>query len=290
MHLIENEFLRVKVRDFGAELTSIYHKQTGVEHLWQADEKFWPWHAPVLFPIVGRCLEDKIQINGASYDMEKHGFARKETFTVLEHSEEKITFRLLANEATKALFPYDFEFLVSYHLRGNSLVCSYEVINRDNQPIHFSLGGHPAFTVPFYEADKYEDYYLEFELEETASRHFIDGEGFFDGRKELVLSNERKLMLQPEMFNDDAYIFKDLKSRAVTIKADKHPHTLTVRFPGFNYMGLWAKVNAPYVCIEPWLGCADTANHPTEFSQKEGVLTLEVGKEFARSIIIEVGN
>ena len=290
MHIIENEFLRIKVRDFGAELTSVLHKQTGIEHLWQADEKFWPWHAPVLFPIVGRCLNDKILVDGKYYDMEKHGFARKTTFEVLERSEEKITFRLLANEATKALFPYDFEFLISYHLKGGSLACAYEVINRDTQAIYFSLGGHPAFSVPFYEGDKYEDYYWEFELEENASRHYIDGEGFFDGRKSQVLSNERKLKLQSEMFRDDAYIFKDLKSRAVTIKTDKHPQTLTVRFPGFDYLGLWAKVNAAYVCIEPWLGCADTANHPTDFSQKEGVLALEAGKEFTRSIIIEVGN
>ncbi len=137
--------------------------------------------------------------------------------------------------------------------------------------------------------DSYEDYYLEFELEENAERHFINSIGFFDGRRLRVLDSNRKLPLQSEMFKDDAYIFKELNSRAVSIKTDKHNHSLTLRFPGFSYLGLWAKTNAPYVCIEPWLGCADTAGQQGEFAHKEGVLAIEAGTNFTRSIIIEVG-
>jgi galactose mutarotase-like enzyme len=289
MHLIENDFLRVKARDFGAELTSILDKRTGIEHLWQADQKFWGWHAPVLFPVVGRCLNDEINIDGKCYKMEKHGFARKSTFTLLELGTDKMVFRLIANDDTKAIYPFNFEFLIGYYLRGSTLVCNYEVINRDTKNVLFSLGGHPAFSVPFFEDEKYEDYYLEFELEENSTRHFIDENGFFNGREEVVLNNSRTLSLQTEMFNNDAYIFKDLQSRAVTIKSDKHQHTLTVRYPGFNYLGLWAKPNAHYICIEPWLGCADTAGKKTDFSKKEGILTLPQGEKFCRSIIIELG-
>lgn len=288
MHIIENEFLKVKAREFGAELTSILDKRTGIEHLWQADERFWGWHAPVLFPVVGRCLEDEITVGGKIYKMEKHGFARKSDFHLLEHGTTKIVFVLSSSAATKAVYPFDFEFLISYHLRNTTLVCSYEVVNTGNNRLLFSLGGHPAFAVPMLEGDRYEDYYLEFELEENADRHFINYDGFFDGRRLRVLDGNRKLPLQSEMFKDDAYIFKELNSRAVSLKTDKHNHSLTVRFPGFNYLGLWAKTNAPYVCIEPWLGCADTDGQQGEFARKEGVLALEAGENFTRSIIIEV--
>lgn len=287
MHRIENEILRVQIREYGAELTGIYNKKTGVEHLWNADETFWPWHAPVLFPIVGRVLNDEISIDGNKYPLEKHGLARKLNFKVLEQNEAKIVFALTYSDETLAIYPYKFEFLTGYRVDGHKLICSYEVINRDTQDIYFSLGGHPAFNVPFNGAGKYEDYYIEFEQAENISRHHIDGEGFFDGRVTPVLQGSNKLPLAPDMFSDDAYIFKDLKSRKVTIKSALSPHSLAVSFPGFDYLGIWAKMGAPYVCIEPWLGCADTAGKPTDYKNKEGVMKLAVGERFNRDIVIE---
>jgi len=56
MHQLENNYLRVIAREHGAELTSVFDKKHNIEHLWQADPHFWGWHAPVLFPVIGRCL------------------------------------------------------------------------------------------------------------------------------------------------------------------------------------------------------------------------------------------
>ncbi len=149
MHIIENESLKVKAREFGAELTSILDKRTGIEHLWQADERFWGWHAPVLFPVVGRCLEDEITVDGKIYKMEKHGFARKSDFRLLEHGTSKIVFVLSSSAETKAVYPFDFEFLISYHLRNSTLVCSYEVVNTGNNRLLFSLGGAPCLCCAY---------------------------------------------------------------------------------------------------------------------------------------------
>lgn len=289
MHQIENEFLRVNIREYGAELTSVFDKKNNIEHLWNADEKFWGWHAPVLFPVIGRCLNDKIFVDGAEYMMEKHGFARKSNFNLLEFSESKAVFVLKSNESSLKVFPFQFEFLIGYHLRNNQLECSYEVINTDKKPMFFQLGGHPAFTVPFLPEEDYEDYYLEFEKTEYSDRVHINKDGFFDGRRTLVLDNSNCFQLEKEMFNDDAVIFKDLRSRTVTIRSANHSHYLSVHFPEFSYLGFWAKVNAPYLCIEPWLGCADTAGEEVEFSAKERITALEEGEKFYAAFSIEVG-
>ena len=180
MHQIENEFLKIRIREYGAELTSVFNKKTNIEHLWQADEKFWGWHSPVLFPVVGRCLNDEIIIDGKKYPMEKHGFARKSNFKLLELSQEKMIFALSNSDETFKIYPYRFEFLIGYRLKGNELHVSYEVRNKDDKPIYFQLGGHPAFAVPFNDNEQYADYYVEFEQPENSSRHFIDGDGFFD--------------------------------------------------------------------------------------------------------------
>lgn len=288
MHQIENEFLKVRVREYGAELTSVFNKQTNTEHLWQADEAYWPWHAPVLFPTVGRSINDEIVIDGKAYPMEKHGFARKNNFKLLELGETKMVFQLMYSDDTQKLYPYKFEFLIGYRLKGNELVVSYEVRNKDDKPIYFQLGGHPAFAVPFAAGEDYSDYYLQFEQTENCARHYIDADGFFDGRTETVLANSSHINLHPQLFKDDALIFKDLKSRTVSICSRQHGNTLTVDYNGFNYLGLWAKVNAPYVCIEPWLGCAGTAGAQVDFTKREGIISLEPDEEFTPSFTVRV--
>jgi len=290
MHCIENEFLKVRAREYGAELTSVYSKQNNIEHLWQADPAFWGWHAPVLFPVVGRCENDEIRIEGKSYRMEKHGFARKSQFKLLELGDSKMIFSLVSTDETLAIYPYHFELLIGYRLTGNQLKCTYEVINKEDKDIYFSLGAHPAFAVPFTAAQgEYEDYYLEFEKEESLVRHYINEDGYFDGRTAQVSSHSRELNLHQGMFDKDAYIFKTLQSGSVKLKSRKSRHFVAVRFEGFEYLGLWAKTGASYVCIEPWIGCADTAGKPTEFAKKEGVIPLQSKQEFSRTIVLEVG-
>lgn len=280
MYRIQNEFLQIGVKSYGAELVSVFDRQNKVEHLWQADEKFWAWHAPVLFPVVGRCLNDEIVVAGKKYPMPKHGFARKSDFTLHSQSNTHITFSLVDSDITLKQFPYRFEFLISYQLRQNCLLVNYEVCNTDTQTIYFQLGGHPAFAVPFFEGEKYADYFLEFSETENAQRYFIDENGFFNDVTELVLVQSNRIPLHPDLFKDDALIFKKIKAKEVSIKSNNHSRSLSVKYDDFNYLGLWAKQHAPYVCIEPWLGCADTADKPVEFKQKEGVKTLNPAEKF----------
>jgi len=278
MHIIENENLRVIAKEYGAELTSIYFKKNNTEYLWQADPTFWGWHSPVLFPVVGRCLNDEVNIGGRTYAMQKHGFARKSDFKLLELGNNRMVFSLMYNESTLAIFPYKFELLIAYSIHESKLKCSYEVRNLDEQTILYSIGGHPAFSVPLSDTISYKDYYLEFPKQENFERHYIDGEGFFDERVEVVATNTNRLPLHADMFNQDAYIFKDLQSRSVALRCSKNEHELMMEFSDFNYLGLWSKPGAPYLCIEPWLGCADTAKQPINFEQKEAICSLQQGK------------
>src|SRR5580704_4108315 len=116
MHQLENSFLRVIAREHGAELTSLVDKKNNIEHLWQADPHVWGWHAPVLFPVVGRNLNDEIDIEGQKYRLEKHGFARKANFRLMDLTETSIVFSLKNNEQLQKIYPYKFEFLIRYKL------------------------------------------------------------------------------------------------------------------------------------------------------------------------------
>jgi galactose mutarotase-like enzyme len=288
MITIENNNLKVTIQNQGAEITSIINKATTTEHMWQADPEVWPWHAPNLFPIVGGCFNNEIHSEGKSYSLGRHGFARNSEFAASDLKPTHAKFSLVYDENTLAVYPYKFTFQVLYDLIDNKLRVSYKVINNDNKTIYFSVGAHPAFNVPFNTNETLEDYYLEFEEDEPLETHLLSESGLFNGTKEVVPVEAGGLPLTKELFVKDALVLKDLKSRSVTIKSKKHERSLKVKFPHFNYLGLWSKPGSSFVCIEPWLGCADTEGKKWDISEKEAIHALEHGHVFEVDFTIEL--
>jgi galactose mutarotase-like enzyme len=288
MAILENEFLKVSIRPQGAELTSIQSKLTGLEHLWQADPAVWNWHAPNLFPTVGESLDKELRVGGRSYPIERHGFARKSDFALLPSTATHAVFSLRSSKTTLAAYPYRFEFQVAYALDGPTLTVNYRVLNEDSQPVYFAVGGHPAFRVPLLPGEDYADYYVEFEADAALDRHLISEDGYFTGQTEAVPLDGRKLHLTKDLFNEDALVFKTLASRSIALRCTKNPHVLTVSFPAFPYLGIWAKPAAPFVCIEPWLGCADTVGKPVNIEDKELIQVVAPGKTFEAAFSVTV--
>lgn len=288
MTILENEYLKVAIATKGAQLSSLYNKQTGTEQLWQANPDVWGYHAPNLFPIVGQLTNDELLVDGETYPMKRHGFARQSEFILLESDDAHAGFSLPYCEKTLAVYPYKFDFHVLYTLIDNALRVTYKVINRDKKPVYFSVGGHPAFNVPFHPEENYEDYYIEFEVQEQLETHLLTAEGIFNRETHPVPTPQKKLALTRDMFAADALVFKNLASRMVTIKSTKHEESLSVEFPHFTYLGLWAKPGADFVCIEPWLGCADSTGEKKEFPKKEAIQKVVTGHVFEASFFISI--
>lgn len=279
MVVLENEFLSVKINLMGAELASIVDKSTNQEYIWQGDKDIWAFHAPNLFPIVGSLVNSSLNVDGRSYTLGRHGFARTTVFRRIESAPEHAQFALRFNEETLKVYPYKFEFQVVYHLSGRSLQVTYKVINLDDKDVYFSVGAHPAFNVPLLENEIYENYYLEFEKEETLSRSTLSDKGLFSGNTFPVL-NGNKLLLTKDMFLEDAIVFKQLESKKITLRNEAGTRKVEVNFPKFKSLGLWAKPGAPFVCIEPWLGYSDNDGNSVDITKKEGIQFVEPGHVF----------
>ncbi|MDB5120792.1 MAG: aldose 1-epimerase family protein [Sphingobacteriales bacterium] len=288
MVTLENNFLKVNIRSQGAEITSLINKSTVTEHVWQADADVWPWHAPNLFPVVGGCTNNEIHADGKTYRIGRHGFARNTEFAVADVKPTHAKFSLVFNENTLEVYPYKFTFQVLYDLVDNKLRISFKVINNDDKTIYFSVGAHPAFNVPFFKNEVLEDYYLEFEKEEVLETHLLSENGLFNGAKEIVPADNNRLPLTDDLFAKDALVLKDLKSRNISIKSKNHEHSLSVKYPHFNYLGLWSKPGASFVCIEPWLGCADSEGKTMDIKEKEAIHALEYGHVFEVDFTIEL--
>ncbi|EBF5145997.1 aldose 1-epimerase family protein [Listeria monocytogenes] len=287
---LENEVLLVEMKTAGAELTRIFHKDTELEYLWNADSKFWGRHSPVLFPTVGRLVDDTYLVDGKQYHLGQHGFARDRDFQVIEQTENTVRFELDADEDSLAIYPYKFKLSIIYTIEKNTVAVSYEVENTDNKRIYFSIGAHPAFHLPLTNGTTFEDYYLDFGTEENLETLCLEGPYRSGDIKKIVDEPARYLPLSYDLFKNDALIFEALKQKEMTIKSDKTPHFVKVSFPEFPFVGVWtAKPGTPFLCIEPWYGIADGAGESVELRDKAGIEHLEPEAVFASEYEITVG-
>lgn len=286
---MENEYVTVSMNSSGAELCSLKLKADGTEYLWQADPKYWGRHAPVLFPIVGRLLNNEYSMDGKVYQLSQHGFARDMEFARTENKEQQVVYQLLSNEETLEKYPSKFELIIVYRLDGHELIIEYKVKNQDDKKMYFSIGAHTGFNCPLESGECFEDYYLEFSQQETADKYRLEN-GFISNQTERVLENNTVIPLTYELFKEDALVFKGLQSEAITLKSRKGSKKVMMKFAGFPYHAIWSKPEggAPFICLEPWYGLADKAGEKRDFTEKEGIHILEPGECFAcqYSIII----
>lgn len=288
-HTISNELFRLGIQQQGVEISSFKSRKTDTEYIWDAQPDIWGSHAPVLFPIIGALNNGATQIEHADFAIPKHGLIRhNNNLELIAKTENSLEFQLLYSEETLALYPFKFAFSIKYHLEGHRLIVSHLVENRDEKTMPFALGGHPAFKCPFNDEENYSDYYLEFEKVETASRWMLDDKGLLSGAQEPYLKGSKELPLQKDMFKDDALVFTDLKSHAVTLRSRKSQTSLKVSFEDFPYLGLWAKPNANFICIEPWQGLTDPNDRPSVFNEKMGLIHLPASESYRAEYSIEI--
>ena len=277
---LENKKIKIAVDTDGAQLQELILKKDDKNYLWHGNSKYWGRRAPVLFPIVGRLKDDKYSYKGQEYEMTQHGFARDKEFELVEQSKNHLTYSLEQSRDTLEKYPFKFRLQIKYTIQGNSLDISYRIINQDQKDIYFSIGAHPAFYWPLAENEKKEDYYLEFEKKEKAAKYLLEA-GLLNHQKEIILNNQKIIELSPDIFKDDALVFKDLKSEKVTLKSKKSEREVKMEFKNFPYLGIWSQsAEAPFICLEPWQGIADSVDSSGKIKEKEGIRQLKVGEEF----------
>ena len=288
MFTIENTKIKAVINAKGAELTQLFHKDHQLDYLWNGDKAVWGKHSPVLFPIVGTLKNNTYFHNGQSYQLPRHGFARDKQFAVEEHNADTITFLLRDDADTLTVYPFTFEFRIRYTLFENSLAVTYEVLNIGKEAMYFSVGAHPAFTLPLAPGTAYTDYYLQFNQTETAPRWPISPDGLIEQTSTPLLQNTNRLNLSKDLFQKDALVLKGMSATIVTLGSEKTPHGFRFDYPGFPFFGIWAAKNADFVCIEPWCGIADGVNASQQLEDKEGINKLVGSESFTRTWTVTV--
>jgi aldose 1-epimerase len=280
----------------GGELLSF--KLEGIEKIHQGEEArddngkvYWKRHAPVLFPIVGKLKRNQTIINGRTYEILQHGFARDMEFEPVTKLDNFHSYVLKSNKYTMARYPFDFELYNTYRQEENKLIFIYKVINTGNSNMPIGLGSHPAFKIDQDDL-KRGNYYLEFAEEETRAHflYLIDGLVGTEYAKNILEGN-RRISLNEHTFDNDAIIVKGIQNKKISLKNSRTRKTvLTMDFNGWPYLGIWSKPGAPFICLEPWMSTADRINSTNVFAKKPDMITLTPGEEFENKFSVEFFN
>jgi len=270
--------LQATVESHGGELVSLMDGQ-GTEYIWGGDPAYWSGRNPVLFPIVGRLKDDNVRIGEGTYHMARHGFARHQEFIPVEQAEDHIVLELRENADTLAQYPFPFSLQVCHRLTENGFSTAFRIKNIGGSVMPFCIGAHTAFRCPLSANQRFEDYEIVFPRPEKVDTILLTPEGLLRPRdRESWLVEQDRFTLDHAAFSRlDTIIFEGLRSSSVSLRHRESGQGVRMDFAGFPVIAFWTV--GPFICLEPWHGCAGAIDESGLFQDKPHCIQLAPGEE-----------
>ena len=284
-YTIENEYLKVTVTTWGAQVKSVVRKCDNVEHIWQADASVWGYHAPILFPHAGKVVDGIIEAKGQEYASSQHGFARVMEHDFVDQTDDTIVLELCSNEQTLARFPYEFRLISTFTLEKDTLHHSLTVENLDAEKLPFGIGYHPAFTIPFDDAHVATDYEFRFsEMESPLCLNCLPT-GLLQNNHYYLGTNISSIAVDEKLFENDSYCMTNLKSRTLGIYEKGTGRGVVCNIEEFPYTLIWSKKGMPkFVCIEPWHSLPSPEGGSKKWDEKPHAAILLPGESWTTTL------
>lgn len=288
---LKNNRFEAAINTHGAEINSFKEINDGTEYVWNGDVSVWKYHAPVLFPHVGRIRDGFMTVGEKEYKLVNNGFSRDMEFKVLKSDSTSAEFELTENAETADKYPWKFSLKICYALTEKGLTFTTTVKNTDSETISFSLGSHTAFWCPRNtdaEGTKNTDYRIEFEKKEALTKVVCTDDGYIASDEDgiapyTVPYGEKEAGIVPltEAGFGNGHFFTAFSSDWVGLRNTKTGKLVSVNTKNYPYLMLWQNAGKPeFVCIEPWNGIPDPAVTDHCWELKPALISLEPGKEF----------
>lgn len=219
---------------------------------------------PVLFPICGPLPNNEYQLNGHTYTMRQHGFARNKAWKVIDQASNWATLQLQDDEESFKQYPFHFSLEFTYKLEDGKLSIYQTYKNLSSETMPFYAGFHPYFNAN-HPNSRYE----------IPATQYVDNE---DGITKKYEENLKDLPIQ------DAKNFNPV-SEGIS-RLSNNQDTIEVEYSNdFTTIVVWSERPDQYVCLEPWMAL------PGGFEQMEGVVRLPAHEELQAkcSISIKLG-
>jgi galactose mutarotase-like enzyme len=256
----------------------------GRELVWHGDPAHWSGRAPILFPVVGASVGGEVRVDGESYPMPQHGFARGLDFAVVSRGEHTAHLRLGDSPDTRQHYPFAFRLDVVATLSESELRFDYEVDNPGSVDLPYALGFHPAFPWPFMAGDN-KGYRVEFEAAEEPFVPTIREMGILDMTPRPVPLQGRILDLTPERFAEGAMVFREARSRVMRFVAPSG-EAIEMAVEDFPHLALWTRPTAPFLSLEAWTGHADWVGFSGELRERNTIRLVAPGSSARHAVTL----
>jgi galactose mutarotase-like enzyme len=240
------------------------------------DVIYWPENAdfadfakvrggnPILFPFNARVF-DRGDIHfwraadGVRRPMPMHGLARQGDFKVLRCDARGFAAQFVPGAEARACYPYDYEFVVTYRFEAVGLACEFSLRNLGHEPLPWSAGHHFYFTLPWHEGTRREDYLIRLPATKRLRQDATGG-----------LVSGPPLQLE-ENFANPAIIdtlHLGLRHNEIVFGEKGRPGDVVMKIgtaptpPPHHTVVTWTfSEDAPYFCVEPWMGPPNAPEH-----------------------------
>ena len=211
----------------GPHIVTILPERSGILSAWHCNGKpvFYEDEAvltapiirggmPILFPLCSDLPNESYAVDGKTYHMHRHGFARDMKWEVCEVSESEARLQLSASDETYQYYPYAFHMTVRYRLTAEGLTTRCTVKNDGGEPMPYQLGFHPYFA--------------------TNDKAVMDLK--YDWTQEVTAINPLKQEYDEVTFETDTFRLK------------------LCEISGYDHIVIWSLPDKQFICVEPWLG------------------------------------
>lgn len=240
------------------------------------DVLYWPENAdftdiakvrggnPILFPFNARVF-DRGDIHfwraadGVRRPMPMHGLARQGNFRVTRIDPRGFVAQFEPGEEARTCYPYEYEFTVTYLFEPFALACEFALTNLGREPLPWSAGHHFYFTLPWSEGTRREDYMIRIP---ATRRQRQDPTGALVAGPTL---NATESLANPALVDT---LHSGLRRNEVVFGEKDRPGDVIVQLgtqdvpPADATFVTWTlNDEAPYYCVEPWMGPPNAPEH-----------------------------
>lgn len=219
---------------------------------------------PILFPFNARCFDAGDihfwrDLQGERRPMPMHGIARQGTFKLDQIDDAGFRAIFEPTPDDRNVYPYDYEFRVTYRFTERKLICEFSLANLGTAPIPWSAGHHFYFAAPWTENDSRDDYFIK--LPSAESYRQTDTGALIEGPNISRLST----LSNPDLVDT---IHMGLAGNTVNFGPKDDSETISVSLgaaakpdPDAAFVTWTASPDVPYYCVEPWMGPPNAPGH-----------------------------
>jgi galactose mutarotase-like enzyme len=240
---------------------------------------------PILFPFCARTY-DHGDINfwragdNIRRPMPQHGLARQGEFKLVRSDSRGFSALFMPDAAAQEAYPFDYEFTVNYRFESLALSCELTLKNHGRELLPWCPGHHFYFTLPWREAAKREDYRLHLAARERLKQNAVGLlEPGPERGSEMSIADPALLDALHTRLADHKARFGEIgKSDTVTVAIG----TDSVPLRDATFVTWTASHDAPYFCVEPWMGPPNAPEH------KRGLQWVRPGETANFSVSVSV--